>query len=192
MYFQGHHINNSLVEQLMVAELREICARYSTDELQVTVFQPFFIYIDQYLAILPQTLQTIFVTAGVMVLISLLLIPNFACALWVSFSIVSIEIGVVGYMAWWGIRLDGVALINLIMCIGFSVDFSAHICYHYLTAVSEDEASVVVENNISLTGRPEDRIKASLYALGIPILQVQFKKCWSKSSYLNGGNINLP
>ena len=26
-------------------------------------------------------------------------------------------------MTWWGVRLDGVALINLIMCIGFSVDF---------------------------------------------------------------------
>ena len=75
------------MEQLMVAELREICARYSTDDLTVTVFQPYFIYIDQYLAIKPQTLQTIFVTAAVMVLISLLLIPNFACALWVSFSI---------------------------------------------------------------------------------------------------------
>ena len=38
-------------------------------------------------------------------------------------------------MTWWGVRLDGVALINLIMCIGFSVDFSAHICYHYLTGM---------------------------------------------------------
>ena len=36
-------------------------------------------------------------------------------------------------MTWWGVRLDGVALINLIMCIGFSVDHTAHICYHYLT-----------------------------------------------------------
>ena len=123
----------------MVSDLREICARYSTKDLQVSVFHPFFIYIDQYLAILPQTLQTIFVTAAVMVIISMILIPNFACALWVSFSIVSIEIGVVGYMTWWGVRLDGVALINLIMCIGFSVDFSAHICYHYLTAFSGEE-----------------------------------------------------
>jgi hypothetical protein len=74
----------------MVADLRDICARYSTDALTVTVFQPYFIFIDQYLAIKPQTIQTIFVTAAVMVLISLILIPNFACALWVSFSIVSI------------------------------------------------------------------------------------------------------
>ena len=153
-----------MIEQLMVAELREICARYSTEELQVTVFHPFFIYIDQYLAILPQTLRTTLVTAVVMVLISLILIPNFASAFWVAFSIVSIEIGVVGYMSLWGVRLDGVALINLIMCIGFSVDFSAHICYHYLTASTD----------LDITMTPEERIKASLHALGIPILQGEF------------------
>ena len=60
-------------------------------------------------------------------------------------------------MTWWGVRLDGVALINLIMCIGFSVDFSAHICYHYLTEEGK---------------RPSERIRASLYALGLPIIQV--------------------
>ena len=85
-----------MIEQLMVSELREICAQYSTEDIQVSVFQPFFIYIDQYLAIMPQTLQTVFVTTAVMVLISLLLFQNMACALVVFFSIVSIEIGVVG------------------------------------------------------------------------------------------------
>ena len=41
-------------------------------------------------------------------------------------------------MTWWNVNLDGVALINLIMCIGFSVDFSAHICYHYITCSESD------------------------------------------------------
>ena len=129
---------------------------YSTDDLKVTVFQPFFIYIDQYLAILPQTIQTIVVTALVMIVIALFLIPSVVCSLWVSFSIVSIEVGVVGFMTLWGISLDGVALINLIMCIGFSVDFSAHICYHYI-ACEESEVG--------------NRVRASLYALGLPIVQ---------------------
>merc|ERR1719319_977888 len=31
-----------------------------------------------------------------------------------------------------GIVLDGTTLISLIMCIGFSVDFSAHFCYNFI------------------------------------------------------------
>lgn len=154
---QGHNIITSQMEQDMVAKLRDICDRHSTpDDIAITVFHPWFIYIDQYLAILPQTIQCIIVTAAVMVVIALILIPSPICSFWVSFSIVSIEVGVIGYMTWWGVRLDGVALINLIMCIGFSVDFSAHICYHYITEDDKD---------------PNDRIRGSLYALGVPILQ---------------------
>ena len=85
------------MEQDMVSKLRDICDRHSTpNDISVTVFHPWFIYIDQYLAIMPQTLQTIFVTTAVMVVISLLLFQNIVCALVVFFSIVSIEIGVIG------------------------------------------------------------------------------------------------
>lgn len=145
------------MEQHMLSDLRDICNRHSIPSgITVSVFHPWFIYIDQYLEILTQTIQCIIVTAAVMVVIALILIPSPICSFWVSFSIVSIEVGVLGYMTWWGVRLDGVALINLIMCIGFSVDFSAHICYHYIT---EDDKE------------PKDRIRGSLYALGVPILQ---------------------
>ena len=47
-------------------------------------------------------------------------------------------------------------MINLIMCIGFSVDYTAHICYAYMS---------------SKGSTPEDRVKESLYALGLPIVQ---------------------
>ena len=120
------------------------------------MFHPYFIYVDQYLEIMPQTIQSVLVTSAFMMVISFIMIPNPMCSLWVAFSILSIEAGVLGYMTWWGVNLDGIALINLIMCIGFSVDFSAHICYHYM---SEEGRS------------PEERISASLYALGLPIIQ---------------------
>ena len=67
-------------------------------------------------------------------------------------------------MTLWGINLDGVALINLIMCIGFSVDFSAHICYHYMTAEAEEVGGASILHSST-------RIRASLYALGLPIIQ---------------------
>ena len=55
-----------------------------------------------------------------MMVISLIFIPNPLCSLWVAFSIISIEAGVIGLMTLWGVRLDSISMINLIMCIGFS------------------------------------------------------------------------
>lgn len=94
--------------------------------------------------------------AGVMMLVSFLFIPNVLCSLWVAFSIISIEIGVIGYMALWHVNLDSISMINLIMCIGFSVDFTAHICYTYMSSKAK---------------RPDERVQECLYALGLPIFQ---------------------
>ena len=104
----------------------------------------------------PTTIQCVAVAAVVMMVVALIFIPHPQCALWVAFSIMSIELGVVGFMTLWGVRLDSISMINLIMCIGFSVDFSAHISYHFMS-----------HKNISM----EDRVSDSLYALGLPISQ---------------------
>ena len=61
-----------------------------------------------------------------------------------------------GYMTLWDVSLDSISMINLIMCIGFSVDFSAHISYAYLAAKVDT---------------PAERVDECLYALGMPILQ---------------------
>lgn len=94
-----------------------------------------------------------------MMIVSFIFIPNILCSLWVAFSIISIEIGVVGYMALWDINLDSISMINLIMCIGFSVDFTAHICYAYMASKAKT---------------PEERVSECLYSLGLPIVQGSF------------------
>jgi len=91
-----------------------------------------------------------------MMVVCFIFIPNILCCFWVALSIVSIEAGVAGYMALWGVNLDSISMINLIMCIGFSVDYTAHICYAYMS---------------SQGSTPEERVKESLYALGLPIVQ---------------------
>ncbi|XP_023232826.1 patched domain-containing protein 3-like [Centruroides sculpturatus] len=49
----------------------------------------------------------------------------------VAFSIVTIEISTLGYMALWDVELSPVSMIVLVMCSGFSVDYSAHLSYAY-------------------------------------------------------------
>jgi len=149
---QGYNIRDANDEAQVVRDLRKICADSKYD---ISVFHPYFIYFDQFLIVLPTTIQCVLIAALVMMVVSLIFIPNPICSLWVAFSIISIELGVLGFMTMWGVNLDSISMINLIMCIGFSVDFSAHISYHYLAT----------------EGPPDEKVKNSLYGLGLPIVQ---------------------
>ncbi|EPB75144.1 hypothetical protein ANCCEY_05770 [Ancylostoma ceylanicum] len=70
-------------------------------------------------------------------------------------SIVSINIGVFGYMTLWGVNLDAVSMISIIMSIGFAVDLSGHIVYAFVTS----------------HGDTSQRVIGALEALGWPIFQ---------------------
>lgn len=151
---QTHDIKDANMEKEMLLELRRIADEFKDDN--VSIFNHLFIFFDQFILVRDISLQTITIAAVVMMAISLFFIPSPSCAIWVAFSIISIEIGVVGYMTHWGVNLDSISMINLIMCIGFSVDFSAHISYAYISC---DEPT------------SRERIKYALHSLGLPIFQ---------------------
>lgn len=137
----------------MVKDLRDIC---KNAELNVTIFHPYFVFFDQFELVRPTSIQCMVIGAIIMMIISFIFIPNILCSIWITFSIISIEVGVVGYMSLWHVNLDSISMINLIMCIGFSIDFTAHICYVYMSSKQK---------------LPEDRVKEALYSLGLPIVQ---------------------
>ncbi|KAE8291266.1 Patched domain-containing protein 3 RND-type protein RNDEu-3 [Larimichthys crocea] len=106
--------------------------------IKLLVYHPSFIYFDQYTVIADNTIQTMLVAVAVMLVISLLLIPHPLCSIWVCFAIASVIVGVTGFMVLWGVNLDSISMINLVMCIGFSVDFSAHISYAFVSSQKSD------------------------------------------------------
>lgn len=150
---QAYNIIDANKEKDMVLELRKIA---DSQPFPVTVFQQYFIYFDQFILVRDTSIQSICVAVAVMIAISLVFIPSLHCAVFVAFSIISIEVGVIGYMTLWGVNLDSISMINLIMCIGFSVDYSAHISYAYFSADKHT---------------PDDGIRAALHSLGVPIFQ---------------------
>ncbi|ETN66903.1 hypothetical protein AND_001302 [Anopheles darlingi] len=150
---QAVNITDTNHEKVMVKDLRQICKE---SPLNATVFHPYFVFFDQFELVRPTSIQSMIVGALIMMLISFIFIPNFLCSLWVAFSIISIELGVAGYMALWDVNLDSISMINLIMCIGFSVDFTAHICYTYMSSKART---------------PDERVREALYSLGMPIVQ---------------------
>ena len=147
-------MKTSIRESYMMLKAREIADDHP--KLKVTVFHPAFIYYDQYIAIWPNMRQNMLITTAAMFVVSLVLIPHMVCSLWVTAGIASICTGVIGYMTWWGVNIDTISMINIIMCIGFSVDFSAHITYAFVLAEGD-------------TGN--ERMRNALHTIGYPIAQ---------------------
>ncbi|KAM8967155.1 patched domain-containing protein 3 [Pelodytes ibericus] len=152
-FIQTVNVVTAVDEKNMLNELRGIA---KDCDVPLMVYHPAFIYFDQYAVIIQNTIQNVLVAAAAMFVISILLIPNPLCSLWVTFAIASIIVGVTGFMAFWKVNLDSISMINLVICIGFSVDFSAHISYAYIS---------------NKKPRANDRIIDALHSLGYPILQ---------------------
>ncbi|XP_056155777.1 patched domain-containing protein 3 [Lampris incognitus] len=152
-FIQTLNISTALDEMNMLNKLRDTAKKCPAPLL---VYHPTFIYHDQYAVIVSNTIQNIAVTTAVMLFISLLLIPNPLCSLWVTFSIGSVIVGVTGFMALWDVNLDTISMIILVVCIGFSVDFSAHISYAF---VSNQKLSA------------NEKAVEALFHLGYPIVQ---------------------
>lgn len=150
---QAINITDTNHEKQMVKDLRDIC---KDSPINITIFHPYFVFFDQFELVRPTSIQCMVIGAIIMMIISFIFIPNILCSIWITFSIISIEVGVVGYMSLWDVNLDSISMINLIMCIGFSIDFTAHICYVYMS---------------SRCKKPKNRVREALYSLGLPIVQ---------------------
>ncbi|XP_023214793.1 patched domain-containing protein 3-like isoform X2 [Centruroides sculpturatus] len=92
----------------------------------------------------------------IIVIVCFVLMPDIVVMFSVCFSIVTIEISTLGYMALWDVELTPVSIIVLVMCAGFSVDYSAHIAHAYRHYDSED---------------PNERLRHSISSIGYAIFQ---------------------
>ncbi|KJH43297.1 hypothetical protein DICVIV_10682 [Dictyocaulus viviparus] len=86
-----------------------------------------------------------------------LFIPNVACMVTACSSVLSITIGILGLLSLWGLDLDPLSMAALLMAVGFSVDFTSHIAYHFYKSKHEESAL---------------RIEETLTCIGWPLVQV--------------------
>ena len=151
---QGQYIHTTKDEEKMVVEIRDVCQKFSSENIQAKVYNSYFPYTDQYLTIFSQSIQCILTTGLIVVTVSVLLLPDYLAAFTAIICIVSTLTGTLGFMSLWGIVLDGITLINLVMCIGFSVDFSAHFSYHYIDLMKKEGTDDVVDQTLVSVVKP--------------------------------------
>ncbi|XP_026219866.1 patched domain-containing protein 3 [Anabas testudineus] len=153
-FIQTVDIASATMEIHMLKGLNAAAEKCSAASL--LVYNQEFIFYDQYDVVVSSTIKNVIVITAVMLVVSLLLIPNPLCSLLVTYSIGSVTAGVTGFMALWDVSLDSISMIIFTVCIGFTVDFSAHVTYAFVSS-----------NKMSSNDKAVD----ALSSLGYPILQ---------------------
>uniref|UniRef100_A0A0K0D3A2 SSD domain-containing protein n=1 Tax=Angiostrongylus cantonensis TaxID=6313 RepID=A0A0K0D3A2_ANGCA len=118
------------------------------------IFSPFLI--DQRHTIAPSSMQTIGSALAMMALISFFFLPDAQSVFLMTWSLLSISMGVCGGLAVLGSDLDSVSMGCIVMAIGLAVDYSVHICYRY---------------HRSEFMKSSDKVRDTMSSVGWPITQ---------------------
>ena len=111
---------------------------------------------EQFEQTVPNTIQAFIIATESMYLISLIFIPDLVSAFCIILSMFSIMIGMVGFMHVWGLSLSSITMIEVIMSVGFCIDFSAHLTHAFIAGVGK--------------GSRNERAYQACVQTGVPIL----------------------
>ncbi|XP_023229399.1 patched domain-containing protein 3-like isoform X2 [Centruroides sculpturatus] len=140
-------------EKFFFENVRKIADK---SKIPVIAYNFRFIYYELYINVLSNCLKAISSAAAIVIAVFLLFTPNILFLLSVAVTVVSIQVGLIGYMSLWNVTVNTTALISLVMCTGFCVDYTVHTAYAFINCK---------------TKTPNEKIKSCLYAAGYPVLQ---------------------
>ncbi|XP_076456429.1 patched domain-containing protein 3-like [Babylonia areolata] len=113
----------------LMARMRDLA---DDSPLPVFAYHWAFVAFEQFVAVLPATLQLVGCALGVMTVVTFVFLPHVLMVLLVVLTIIMILVGIFGFLYYWDLTLSSITMIHLVMSVGFSVDFSAHVCTAYL------------------------------------------------------------
>lgn len=146
-----------------VEKTRQILVDYS--DYNITLFDYDGTIYDLIITVKGELVKSLAITFTCMTIACFVIMPSFVAPTIASVATVSISFCLIGFLSIWGQNLDPVTMIDVIMAIGFSVDYSAHVCYHYYCAREQHLGSKheVITSVLQAVGRPV--VEASLTTL---------------------------
>ena len=104
----------------------------SRHSISVFPYSKHYIFFDQYTTIIPLTATLLCSAVAVIFILSSLLLGSFLTGLAVSLTVIMTVIDIIGTMAVFSVSLNAVSLVNLVICVGISVEFCAHIARAFM------------------------------------------------------------
>merc|ERR1719247_2398370 len=102
-------------------------------------FNPSFPYWEEFGIIDHELIRNLILAGGIIMIIVCALIPKPRVALLVGVSILLSVVELVGLAHFWGLTINGVFTIYVLICVGLAVDYSAHIAHAFKEAVGTAE-----------------------------------------------------
>jgi len=105
-------------------------------DLGATVFpySLFYVFFDQYAHIVAITQEVLGLGLGSVLIITALLLGSWRTGTIVTAVVALTVVNVMGVMSLWGISLNAISLVNLVISLGIAVEFCAHIARAFMSA----------------------------------------------------------
>ncbi|KHN85558.1 Patched domain-containing protein 3 [Toxocara canis] len=125
--YKGTH--GWLVRAQLASEIREFLLDYP--QYNITLFDYDSSIFDLIMTVKKELAKTVLITLCCMACVCFAFTPNILITGIATLSILSISCTLLGMLSWWNLDIDPITMINVLMAVGFGVDFSAHTCYHF-------------------------------------------------------------
>ena len=104
----------------------------SKSNVDMTIASNFFIYFEQYAIVVNEVIWNLVAVSAVVIIIMFpfCIHPLVVLILLVCFSALIVEL--FGLMYIWNVQLNSISMINLVMAIGFTVDYSSHVAHAFV------------------------------------------------------------
>jgi Niemann-Pick C1 protein len=129
--------------------------------IEVFPYSKFYIFFDQYATIVRLSFALVGTALAFILVISSLLLGSPTTGLIVTVTVTMTVVDIVGTMALVGVSLNALSLVNIIICVGISVEFCAHVA----RAFTIPSASILERAQSKFRGR-EARAWAALVNVG--------------------------
>ncbi|CAG4982286.1 unnamed protein product [Colias eurytheme] len=151
-YFQGYHtvLKTSHDYYSALRAARSIAANLTetlnrnlqqlgvTNTVNVFPYSVFYVFYEQYLTMWPDTLKSMGISVLSIFIVTFVLMGfDLFSALVVVITITMIVVNLGGLMYWWGISLNAVSLVNLVMAVGIAVEFCSHLVHSFSVSPGE-------------------------------------------------------
>ena len=137
-YFMTYHTVASTSQEFTscLKYAREMAANISKQiGHDVFAYSVFYVFYEQYLTTIENTWKDLLLALSAIIGVTFIMMGfNFGLAFCVGLTVAMIVIDLLGLMYLWGISLNAVSLVNLIMSTGISVEFCSHIARAFSTS----------------------------------------------------------